>query len=159
MEIRVATALFGHMGMELNLLEESAENLDVLKRGIALHKRHRSLLHSGDYHRLDTPDHVNAVGVVSQDQTEALFSWCNLTGHRETIPGRIYVPGLDLNRNYRTRIVWPHPVRSVSHPSVLSALDLGKDGAVLPGEALARAGLQVPLLHPETCLVYHFEAE
>lgn len=158
MEMRVATALFGHMGMELNLIEEPAANLEVLKRGIALHKQHRALIHSGDFHRLDTPAYINAIGVVSEDRSEALFSWCNLTGHRETVPGRIYVPGLDPSRNYRTRIVWPNPVRSVSHPSILSALDLGGEGAVLPGEALAHVGLQVPLLHPETCLIYHFEA-
>ena len=158
MELRVATALFGHMGMELNLLEEAPENLVVLNAGIALHKKHRVLLHTGDFHRLDTPECVNAVGVVAPDQSEALFSWCNMSGHRQTIPGRIYVPGLDRAMAYRARIVWPSPVRSVSKPSILEALDLGEDGAVLPGEALAHVGLQIPLLHPETCLIFHFEA-
>lgn len=158
MELRVATALFGHMGMELNLLEEDPQGLEVLKAGIALHKKHRALLHSGDYHRLDTPPHVNAVGVVSKDRNEALFSWCNLTGHRETLPGRFYVPGLDLAKSYRTKIVWPNPIKSISHPSVLDALDLSGDGALLPGEALAQVGLQTPLLHPQTCLIYHFQA-
>lgn len=158
MQLRVATAIFGHMGMELNLLEETPDNLEVLKAGIALHKKHRGLLHDGDFHRLDTPEHVNAVGVVARDQSEALFSWCNLSGHRQTIPGRIYVPGLDPSKLYRTRIVWPTPVRSVSRPSILEALDLGGKGAELPGEALAHVGLQIPLLHPETCLIFHFEA-
>ena len=158
MDLRVATALFGHMGMELNLLEESRENLETLKAGIALHKQHRGLIHRGDYHRLDAPDHVNAVGVVAQDRGEALFSWCNMTGHRETLPGRLYVPGLDLNKLYRTNIIWPERVRSISRPSVLEALNLNEQGAVLSGEALEQVGLQVPLLHPETCLIYHFEA-
>nr|WP_070958729.1 alpha-galactosidase [Hyphomonas sp. Mor2] len=158
MQMRVATALFGHMGMELDLLKESEKDLEILKAGIALHKKHRELIHAGDFHRLETPAHVNAVGVVASDRSEALFSWCNMTGHRETLPGRIYVPGLDPARTYRTRIVWPDPVRSISKPSVIEALTLDQDGAVLPGEALAQAGLQVPLLHPETCLIYHFEA-
>ena len=158
MRLRVATALFGHMGMELDLLNEEAADLDILKAGIALHKQYRPLIHSGDLFRLDTPDHVNAVGVMAEDQSQALLSWCNLTGHRETLPGRLYVPGLDVSRSYRTRIVWPQPARSVSQPSVLDALNLTEQGAVLPGEALAHVGLQVPLLHPETCLIYHFEA-
>lgn len=158
MNLRVATALFGHMGMELNLLQESEDSLSILKAGIALHKQHRDLIHAGDFHRLDTPAHVNAVGVVAPDQTEALFSWCNLTGHRETLPGRFHVPGLDPATSYRTRIVWPSGVRSISRPSVLEALDLANEGTILPGEALAHVGLQVPLLHPETCLIYHFEA-
>ncbi len=158
MELRVATALFGHMGMELNLLEESAESLEVLKAGIALHKEHRDLLHHGDFHRLDTPEHVNAVGVVSDDKSEGLFSWCNLTGHRQTLPGRMYVPGLDASKTYRAKIIWPKPVRSISRPSVLEATDLGGEGMDIPGEALMQVGLQVPLLHPETCLIYHFQA-
>ena len=158
MELRVATAFFGHMGMELNLLEESADNLEVLKAGIALHKAHRRLLHHGDLHRLDTPDPVNAVGVVAEDQSEALFSWCNMTGHRQTLPGRIYVPGLDARKTYRAKIIWPNPVRSISRPSVLEATNLGGDGVEIPGEALTHVGLQVPLLHPETCLIYHFQA-
>jgi len=157
MEMRVASALFGHMGMELNLLKESERGLEVLIAGIALHKRHRELIHTGQFHRLDTPDHVNAVGVVSPAQDEALFSWCNLTGHRETLPGRLHVPGLDPTRDYRARIVWPRAVRSVSSPSVIDALDLAGEGSVLPAEALANIGLQVPLLHPETCLIYHFQ--
>ncbi|MEP1142273.1 MAG: alpha-galactosidase [Henriciella sp.] len=158
MELRVATALFGHMGMELNLLKEPAENLETLKAGLALHKKHRTLLHGGDFHRVDTPEYVNAIGVVAADQSEALLSWCNMTGHRQTLPGRLYVPGLDRSKTYRAQIVWPDPVRSISRPSVLEALDLGGAGALLSGEALMHVGLQVPLLHPETCLIYHFEA-
>lgn len=157
MRMRVATALFGHMGLELDLLKEDAGDLDVLKAGIALHKRHRGLIHSGDFHRLDTPNHLNAIGVVAKDQSEALFSWCNLTGHRETLPGRLHVPGLKAGRSYRTSLVWPQPARSTSQPSVLEALNLNEAGTILPAEALEQVGLQVPLLHPENCLIYHFE--
>ena len=146
------------MGMELNLLEEDAASLDVLKAGLALHKKHRALIHGGAFHGLDTPEPVNAVGVIAEDQSEALFSWCNLTGHARTLPGRMYLPGLDPSRFYRTKIVWPSPARSVSKPSIIEALDLGGDGAVLPGDALAKLGLQIPLLHPETCPIFHLEA-
>ena len=76
MQLRVATALFGHMGLELNLQTETPDNLEILKAGLALHKTHRGLIHDGDFHRLDTPQHVNAVGVVARDQSEALISWC-----------------------------------------------------------------------------------
>jgi alpha-galactosidase len=158
MNLRVATALFGHMGMELNLLDEDAASLEVLKAGLALHKTHRALIHGGAFHRLDTPDHINAIGVVADDTSEALFSWCNLTGHAQTLPGRMYLPGLDSSRSYRTKIVWPSPVRSVSQPSIIEALDLQDSGTVLSGEALAQMGLQIPLLHPETCLIFHLEA-
>ena len=155
MQLRIATAMFGHMGMELNLLEEDAKDLDVLKTGIVLHKQHRALLHSGDFYRLDTPDYANAIGVVSKDQTEALYSWCNLTGHSETLPARMYFAGLDPAQNYHLKIVWSHPVHSISSPSVIDTLGLAGEGARLSGELLMKAGLQMPLLHPETCVLYH----
>ncbi|MEO1405408.1 MAG: alpha-galactosidase, partial [Pseudomonadota bacterium] len=159
MELRVATAMFGHMGMELDLRDETDEDLETLKAGIALHKQHRALLHSGNYHRLDTPEHINAVGVVAEDMSEALFSWCNLSSHRETLPGRIFFSGLDRDQSYRVRIIWPAPVQSRSTPPVVEALDLAGDGSILAGDALMQMGIQVPLLYPETCLIWHLEAQ
>jgi len=111
MQMRVATAIFGHMGMELNLLEEREADIEILKAGLALHKQYRTLIHSGDYQRLDTAAHINAIGVVAEDKSEALFSWCNLTGHRETVPGRVFFTGLDKSKRYRTRIIWPQSWR------------------------------------------------
>lgn len=159
MQLRVATAVFGHMGMELNLLDENPADLEVLKAGIALHKAHRELIHTGEYYRLDTPEHINAVGVVAEDHSEALFSWCNMTGHRETVPGRIFFAGLDKAKDYRVSAIWPSPLQSITSPSILDAANLAGDGIVLPGEALMQMGLQVPLLHPETCLIYKLVAE
>ena len=154
MKLRVATAFFGHMGMELNLLEESETNLATLKAGIALHKTHRALLHSGDLFRLETPSHINAIGVVAQDQSEAIFSWANLTGHRETLPGRIFFSGLAPSKTYRVRIIWPDAARSLTAPSILDATNPEGKGFLVTGDALMQAGLQIPLLHPETCLIY-----
>jgi alpha-galactosidase len=158
MALRIATALFGHMGLELDLLAASERDLTLLRAGIRLHKQNRTLLHSGHLHRLETPVHVSAMGVVATDRSEALWSWCNLTGHKDTLPGRFRAVGLDPAASYRVRIVWPIAVRTISRPSVLEALDLEGEGVILSGEALMQVGLQVPLMLPETCLIYHFEA-
>jgi len=159
MELRVATAFFGHMGLEMDLLDESPDDLETLKAGIALHKEHRNLIHGGNFYRLDTPDHVNAISVVSKDKNESLFSWCNMTGHRETLPGRIFFVGLDLEKSYRVKIIWPYDVKSLTSPSIIEAADLAGNGHIFPGEALMRVGLQAPLLNPHTCLIYHLMAE
>ena len=159
MEMRVASAMFGHMGMELNLLQETKADLEVLKAGIVLYKAHRELLHTGLFWRLDTPDHINAMGVVSLDRKQALFSWANLTGHGKTLPGRIFFPGLSPERRYRTQIIWPSPARSPTSPSIIEAADLSGAGTVFSGEALMRSGLQVPLMNPETCLIYRLIEE
>ncbi|MEO9969958.1 MAG: alpha-galactosidase [Hyphomonadaceae bacterium] len=159
MELRVATAFFGHMGMELNLLNENPNDLDILKAGIQLHKTHRTLLHSGAFYRLDTPPHINAVAVVSDAKTEALVSWVNLTGHEQTLPGKIFFFGLDPKRYYRTTIIWPSPAGSRTSPSIIETTDLNGAGTVLSGAALMNAGLQTPLLDPETALIYHLVSE
>lgn len=155
MEMRVATAFFGHMGMEVNLNKETEQNLATLKAGIALHKTHRPLLHSGAYIRLDTPAHINAFGVVAHDQSEAIFSWANMGGHAETLPGRIFFSGLDAARQYRVQIIWPSPPVSQTQPSIIDAAKLIKGDTLFSGAALMNMGLQAPLLFPETCLIYH----
>ena len=159
MELRVATALFGHMGMELNLLEESTETLAILQAGIRLYKQRRALLHSGDLFRLDTAKDVNAVGVVSKDRREALFSWCQMTGHQQTLPRRVRLTGLDPSKSYCLKAIWPQPLPVQSAPSIADALDLEGSGKSVPGETLMSLGFQAPLVYPETCIIYHLSAD
>ena len=159
MAMRAGTALMGHMGLELNLLSEPQRDLDALKDAIALYKIHRALLHTGNFHRLDTPDYLNAVGVVSPDRSEALFSVAFLKGHAATVPDRAYFPGLDDEKVYRLRLIWPGARRSSSFPSSVEALDLAGGGALVVGEALRRVGLQLPLTLPETVLLFHLQTE
>ena len=158
MAMRAGTALMGHMGMELNLLTEPETDLTELKAAIALHKQHRTLLHSGDMQRLDTPDYLVAMGLVAQDLREALFSVAWVDGHLRTLPDRVYFTGLDPARHYRLRLVWPAVWRSISSPSVIEALDLDGEGTMLSGEALMTVGLQMPLSQPETVLLFHLTA-
>lgn len=154
MELRVATALFGHMGVELNLLKAPEHELDTLSKGIALYKSLRHRLHSGAFYRLDTPAHTNAVSIVADDQSSALLSWCQLTGHTETEPGRIRFVGLDASARYCVKIVWPVPAKTQTAPSIIDAADLNGEGTVFSGEALMKIGLQAPVLLPETGLIF-----
>ncbi len=159
MQLRVATAFFGHMGLELDLLKERPKDIDTLKTGLALHKEHRSLLHSGVVHRLEVPAHANAIAVVAADGSEALFSWCDLTGHVETHPRRMFAVGLDESTLYRVRLIWPTGQISPTQPSIIEAANLHGDGSMFTGEALMQIGLQLPLTLPETCLIFHMKAE
>ena len=78
MESRVGVAMFGHMGIEANLLEMDQPETQLLKAGVALHKKYRSLIHSGNLVRLDTHCEESAFGVIAQDGSEALFSYIQL---------------------------------------------------------------------------------
>ena len=136
MAMRAGTALMGHMGLELNLSTEPAAELAELAAAIAIYKAQRGLLHDGDFQRIETPDHLNVVGVVARDRSEAVFSAAFVTGHAATLPGRLRLTGLDAAAAYRVRLIWPQGWRSRSAPLVADALDLAGDGAVIAGAAL-----------------------
>ena len=145
MAMRAATALTGHMGLELNLRTERAADLDELKAAIALHKQHRALLHDGELYRLDTASQHLASGVVARDKSEALFSFAYMTSDPHVLPGRLYFAGLDAARQYRIRLIWPEKWQAVKAPSLIEQLDLAGNGAVFTGAALMQAGMQLQI--------------
>jgi alpha-galactosidase len=159
MAMRAATALMGHMGAELNLLTEPEVDLQELKKAIALYKKHRALLHSGDHYRLDTPAYLNAFGMVATDKSEALFSLGYLIGHHSTLPAQLIFAGLDPSTQYRIRLIWPEAWKPVISPCIMDAMGLNADGSVYCGEALMRIGMQLPLSFPETVLLFHLTRE
>ncbi|GIU66466.1 alpha-galactosidase [Candidatus Phycosocius spiralis] len=159
MAMRAGTALFGHMGLELNLLTEPQGELEELKAAIALYKRYRGLLHHGHLVRLETPVEIVAMGVISHDQHEALFSVALMTGFNERLAPRIFFAGLDPDKNYRLTLIWPQHMRRWSRGSILDTLDLTGAGARLSGKTLQEVGLGLPLTNPEQVLVFHLQGE
>jgi alpha-galactosidase len=158
MGIRAATALTGHMGLELNLLTERQSDLDQLKSAVALHKKHRALLHDGELYRLDMAAQHLASGVVARDMSEALFSVAYMTGDPPVLPGRLRFAGLDVTRNYRVKLVWPEGWQAVKAPSLVEKLDLPGEGAVFSGAVLMQTGMQLPHAQPETTLLFYLSA-
>jgi alpha-galactosidase len=158
MEMRAATALMGHMGLELNLLTERAADLDVLKNAINLHKIHRALLHNGDLYRLDSAPQLIASGVIARDKSEALYSVAYVASDAKVLPGRLQFTGLDPQRSYKLQLVWPTNWLPIKGPSAIEMLDLKGKGAIFSGTALMHGGLQLPHAFPETCLLFYVAA-
>jgi alpha-galactosidase len=130
LSLRAATALFGHFGIEWDIDSASAEEREELRKAIARYKRFRALLHSGEVVRADLPDPAYALhGVVSADRSEALFCFVALATSAYERPGAVRLPGLDPDRIYRV------------------------DDVTLSGRALAKVGLQMPLLGPEQAVL------
>ncbi len=148
MGLRVATALFGHMGMELDLRALDDCDAADLAAGVALHKAQRALIHGGDLFRLDAEAGVNAFAVVAPDKGEALLSWTVITESPGYFGAPLRLAGLDTGADYRVTRVWP-PRLGVDWPVT--------KGAVLPGALLMQAGLQPPRLRPETAVVLHLQ--
>ena len=150
METRVGVAMFGHMGIEANLLGMGRIETQVLKAGVALHKKYRSLILSGNLVRLDTHCEESAFGIVSQDGSEALFSYIQLNSLSSSVGGRLQFAGLDSNSLYLVNIVWPTEPKSYSK-SILDVIN----GSTMSGDALKNAGVQLPILRPASMLVFH----
>ena len=64
LDFRAATAMVGHPGLEWDLLDVTDDERASITAWIALHKRFRSLLHSGDVVRFDPLDEASVAGGV-----------------------------------------------------------------------------------------------
>ena len=151
---RAATALFGHLGVEWNLLTLTDDELAALAEVIALHRRFRPLLHGGDVVRFDTEPAYVAHGVYAPDRSEALVSFAVVATAISLTPPPLLLPGLDPDRSYRVELLHlpgePHgPGRT--QPAWC------RDGVTLSGAALAAVGLQPPALHPESAILIHLQ--
>lgn len=147
LDFRAAVALFSHMGVEWDLRSVSDEELDRLAAWIALHKRHRPLLHGGRAVRLDL-DGVEATGhgVVAPDGGEALYLVARLATRAAPLVARL--PGLDPVGHYVLRL---------PEPQEAGALPWDRESPPLSGRMLGFAGVRVGLGGPDTAAVLHLE--
>jgi alpha-galactosidase len=146
LEFRLATALFGHAGLEWDLTGLASSDLEAVESWIALYKRLRPLLHGGDVVRADYPDPAGYLhGVVSADRTHAVYCYAQLTAPLDVDAPALRLPGLDPSRTYRISVE-VRPASFLAIPSWLS-------GTALSGAALEHAGLATPRLNPAQAIV------
>ncbi|WP_336213889.1 alpha-galactosidase [Nonomuraea sp. LPB2021202275-12-8] len=152
---RAATAFFGHFGLEWDITSLTGEELGEVAAWIALHKRHRQLLHTGTMVRLDdAPEGFQAHGVVAADLSEAVFEVAMLERPATWPPGLIRLPGLAPGTVYRVRPLVPVISRSRGSGPAWTA----GDGLSLPGLVLAASGIAVPELFPDESVLVHLSA-
>ena len=152
MATRVSTALFGHFGIEANLLALTDEERAELAEGVALHKRLRDLIHTGDLYRLDRPTNENAFGIVSKDGARAAFAYTLIREQDAYFAGRLRLAGLDAQARYQVQWVWPKAL--VTRSSLVDAL---REGVTVDGRSLMAVGLQLPRMHPQAAFILHLE--
>jgi len=151
---RGLTAMFGHLGVEWNVLTLSDEERSQLTEMIGLHKRFRSLLHSGDSVRFDPVFNgqtaaSQAYGVYSTDRREALVVHVQLATGMSLLPPPLRLPGLLAAAQYTITHV-PLPGSRIEWPA---------SGLTLAGTQLAGHGVQLPLQHPESGMLLHLVAQ
>lgn len=152
---RAATAFFGHLGLEWNLLDMTDDDRAALSGIIAAHKDHRRLLHGGHTWRCDGDDEaVVAHAVVSSDRRTAVLSYAVLDLTTDLYAPPLRISGLDDDIDYRIGLVelGAAPTGPTKQPMAWPA------SPVLSGRHLRVVGLEMPLLHPESAMVVTLDA-
>ncbi|WES64422.1 alpha-galactosidase [Microbacter sp. GSS18] len=148
-QMRAVTALFGHAGIEWNLLEATEDELAAVREWSAFYRAHRELLHSGRVVRVEHPDPSGLVhGVVAQDRSAALFAYVQTSTPAGVRPAAFRVPGLEPDALYRVRSQEFGGARTVQRRA-----PQWMDGVTTTGAALAELGLRPPVLWPEEAIL------
>lgn len=157
MNLRGLTALFGHMGVELDPVKESQQEKLSFANYIKLHKQLRPLLHSGNFIRLDVDDSqaMQSYGVVSQDQTEAAFIVAQLILPTYALSGNLRLEGLLPDKDYQIEILdMPNNIDPKVNGHVMKALpNWMVKSTTLSGDWLMNIGLPLPVLDPATAML------
>ena len=152
LSFRIATALFGHFGVEWDIVSATPEDRAGLAAAIGVYQRLRPMLHSGTVVNVDHPDPAATVaGVVANDQSTALFSYVQLASGLTEAPVPVRFAGLDPARRYAVT-----PVLLAGGPALIErtpAAWIAAGGITLSGQALQTVGLQLPILQPEQSLL------
>ena len=146
-EMRMATAFFGHMGIEWNLLKEPQEDIDKLSEWTAEFKKHR------EWFAVDTVVHSDAAdpavrvdGCVMPNKAAAIYRFTQLTTSQTYPSAPVYVVSpldvsLDLVKqdigNGQSPLGW-----------------WTADGVKMTGRALAAYGIRPPALHPAQAVLF-----
>lgn len=155
LSFRLATALFGHAGIETDLTRLTREELDTVTAFAALYKELRPLLHSGDLVRGDVADPESVLtGVVSADRSQAVYSWARLGTSAPVQSGRVRLPGLDPDRDYRIRVRDEIGRTSLHENPPAWLVQAADNGFAASGRVLVEVGLPLPTLDAAQAILF-----
>lgn len=156
---RGITALFGHLGIELDPLKASEEDKAGFSRYIEIYKKYRQVIHEGTLYRLesDDPQAQMLTSIVSADRRQALVTVAQLAMPTWALSGSLRLQGLDPQTIYRVSVI--DAAENFRHGIVSTQPAWVADGIELSGEWLQHAGLAMPVLDPESALLLLLEAQ
>ena len=148
LELRAATALLGHFGIEWDLRSLSEAERAQVGAWVSLHRRLRPVVAEGRLVRSDHPDPSCVVtGVVAPDRREGWYvvALTGLSATQQLAP--VQLEGLDPDRRYRLTDETPTEGQHV--------LDLAPRqlDVVLTGRVLGEVGVRLGVVAPETARV------
>jgi alpha-galactosidase len=105
--------------------------------------------------RIDYPDDAHYLyGVISKDQSSALFSYVQLMPIPASHAAKLTFRGLKPGSSYRVSVI--HDAGSAQFMEITNPTWI-KEGAIISGSALDKVGLPAPILRPENALLLKFE--
>ncbi|WP_133703967.1 alpha-galactosidase [Roseateles toxinivorans] len=157
MPVRTLNALFGHLGIEANVLHLSEEDACHLREAIKVYKAERSWLHAASITPIDHLDPgVSATLAIAADGSRALASAIAVGQPHDAILAPLRVPGLSPNWTYQVSLHplwWPNPAAGKTATSLQTATPL-----MLPGRALQTSGLALPILREGSGVLVQIQA-
>ncbi|MDF7679395.1 alpha-galactosidase [Enterobacteriaceae bacterium ESL0689] len=153
---RGLTALFGHLGLELDPVCADEQERAGYRQYAALYKQWRHVIHHGVLWRLDMADSTTlAQGIVSEDKCQALFLVSQLAMPDYSLLAPLRMAGLAAEARYQVTLL--------DHPNIQLTGEGGHTMRKLPqwmvtpqtvsGEWLQQAGLALPILDPESAIL------
>jgi len=157
LSFRALVALFGHFGLELDPVKLSAAEVKDIQYFVALHKAHRDLLHSGRFSLLGNPGDANQLAwqVVEGNRERALVVFIQKTITRYSVPPLFPLTDLDPQRDYRVTVLHGADPRELGPMKKLPGW-LSQETR-LNGDWLMKAGLQLPVMQPESAFLVKLE--
>jgi alpha-galactosidase len=157
LHFRCAVASFGHMGVEADVSKMTEDERATLAGWIAFHKQWRDVLHGGRIHQGATPSGLR--WWLARTEQRALLAVIRIVPppHAQEMP--LQLRALCGGGTWRVRLA-----RQVGHPRARAGTDaawlsaIRTDGAVMTGDELAGLGLALPVMHPESALIFVLEA-
>ena len=151
-----AVALLGHFGIEWDLTTLSDSDRASVSMWVELAKRVRPIVATGSIVHVDTAEAgLDVRGAVSADRSHAFFTVSQTQTLVASPGGRIRLPGLDPDREYRVRLATPGGV--VQHPAQ-SELAWAHHDTVLSGRMLATVGVRPPVQNPQQATIIELAA-
>ena len=153
---RGLTALFGHLGIEWNLVEATDTELEQLSDIVAFYKASRDVLHSGRFVYCDLAQPLIdpaavAYGVIARDMSEAVFCYVQLRTEQHQTPDVIRIRGLEPDARYRIEVV---DVARGVHGMARRQPEWVSSSVTMRGIDLEVVGLQPPAVVPESAVLF-----
>jgi len=158
LQFRMATALFGHAGIEWDLTTCSDAELASISNWASVYKELRPLLHAGRTVRADLDDEGSILhGVVSMLGDQGLFAWVRVSTSRGGSSSRVRIPGLIPSVRYAVVVredFGPASRHQVADPAWMAS----PESFTASGSFLAEVGLPLPILNPGAAMLFEFRS-